>query len=148
MKATGIVRKIDELGRVVLPIELRRTMNLDVRDPVEIFLDGDSIVLRKYEAACLFCGGTHNLTSFRGKQICAECVRQLQEKLAYLGFLRTDRVTGRFTDSTTEAVRAYQEARGLRIIGVANRETQQLLEEEYNRTYQNDPNIWSVVDDE
>ena len=80
MKATGIVRKIDELGRVVLPIELRRTMNLDVRDPVEIFLEGDSIVLRKYEAACLFCGGTHNLTAFRGKQICAECLRQLQEK--------------------------------------------------------------------
>jgi len=80
MKATGIVRKIDELGRVVLPIELRRTMNLDVRDPVEIFLDGDSIVLRKYEAACLFCGGTHNLISFRGKQICGECLRQLQEK--------------------------------------------------------------------
>ncbi len=80
MKATGIVRKIDELGRVVLPIELRRTMNLDVRDPVEIFLEGDSIVLRKYETACLFCGGTHNLTSFRGKQICAECLRQLREK--------------------------------------------------------------------
>ena len=80
MKATGIVRKIDELGRVVLPIELRRTMNLVVRDPVEIFLEGDSIVLRKYEAACLFCGGTHNLTSFRGKQICAECLRQLREK--------------------------------------------------------------------
>ena len=80
MKATGIVRKIDELGRVVLPIELRRTMNLEVRDPVEIFLEGDSIVLRKYEAACLFCGGTHNLTSFRGKQICAEGLRQLREK--------------------------------------------------------------------
>ena len=80
MKATGIVRKIDELGRVVLPIELRRTMNLEVRDPVEIFLDGDSIVLRKYETACLFCGGTHNLTTFRGKQICGECLRQLQEK--------------------------------------------------------------------
>ncbi|MBQ3275489.1 MAG: AbrB/MazE/SpoVT family DNA-binding domain-containing protein [Oscillospiraceae bacterium] len=80
MKATGIVRKIDELGRVVLPIELRRTMNLEVRDPVEIFLDGDSIVLRKYEAACLFCGGIHNLTTFRGKQICGECLRQLQEK--------------------------------------------------------------------
>ena len=80
MKATGIVRKIDELGRVVLPIELRRTMNLEVRDPVEIFLDGDSIVLRKYENACLFCGGSHNLTTFRGKQICGECLRQLQEK--------------------------------------------------------------------
>ena len=80
MKATGIVRKIDELGRVVLPIELRRTMNLEVWDPVEIFLDGDSIVLRKYESACLFCGGTHNLTSFRGKQICGDCLRQLKEK--------------------------------------------------------------------
>ena len=80
MKATGIVRRIDELGRVVLPIELRRTMNLEVRDPVEIFLDGESIVLRKYEAACLFCGGTHNLTSFRGKPVCSDCLRQFREK--------------------------------------------------------------------
>ena len=75
-------------------------------------------------------------------------MRQLQARLAYLGFLRSDLVTGRFTDSTTEALRAYQEARGLRVIGVANRETQQLLEEEFNRTYQNDPNTWSVVDDD
>ena len=80
MKATGIVRKIDELGRVVLPIELRRTMNLEVRDPVEIFMDGDSIVLRKYEAACLFCGGTRQLTVFRGKQVCADCWKLLREK--------------------------------------------------------------------
>ena len=79
MKATGIVRKIDELGRVVLPIELRRTMNLEVRDPVEIFLEGESIILRKYEAACLFCGGTRNLTAFRGKQIFGECLRQLRD---------------------------------------------------------------------
>ena len=80
MKATGIVRRIDELGRVVLPIELRRTMNLEVRDPVEIFMEGESIVLRKYEAACLFCGGGHQLTTFRGKQICGDCLRQLREK--------------------------------------------------------------------
>ena len=80
MKATGIVRRIDELGRVVLPIELRRTMHLEVRDPVEIFMEGDAIVLRKYEAACLFCGGGHQLTTFRGKQICGECMRQLREK--------------------------------------------------------------------
>ena len=80
MKATGIVRRIDELGRVVLPIELRRTMNLEVRDPVEIFMEGDSIVLRKYEASCLFCGGSHQLTTFRGKQICSDCLRQLREK--------------------------------------------------------------------
>ena len=80
MKATGIVRKIDELGRVVLPIELRRTMNLEVRDPVEIFMEGDSIVLRKYEAACLFCGGRRQMTVFKGKQICADCMRQLREE--------------------------------------------------------------------
>ena len=80
MKSTGIVRKIDELGRVVLPIELRRTMNLEVRDPVEIFMEGDSIVLRKYEASCLFCGGIRQLTVFRGKQICSDCLRQLKEK--------------------------------------------------------------------
>ena len=79
MKATGIVRKIDELGRVVLPIELRRTMNLEVRDPVEIFMDGDTIVLRKYEASCVFCGGSHQLTLFRGKQVCSDCLRQLRE---------------------------------------------------------------------
>lgn len=79
MKATGIVRRIDELGRVVLPIELRRTMNLEVRDPVEIFMDGESIVLKKYEAACVFCGGSRQLTLFRGKQVCAECLRQLRE---------------------------------------------------------------------
>ena len=80
MKATGIVRKIDELGRVVLPIELRRTLNLEVRDPVEIFMEGDAIVLRKSEAACLLCGGTRQLTVFRGKQICADCLKQLREK--------------------------------------------------------------------
>lgn len=79
MKSTGIVRRIDELGRVVLPIELRRTMNLEVRDPVEIFMEGDAIVLKKYEASCLFCGGNHQLTEFRGKQICGECVRRIRE---------------------------------------------------------------------
>jgi transcriptional pleiotropic regulator of transition state genes len=80
MRATGIVRKIDELGRIVLPIELRRTMNLNERDPVEIFLEGESIVLRKYEAACVFCGDTHGLVSFQGKQVCGSCLRQLREK--------------------------------------------------------------------
>ena len=80
MKSTGIVRRIDELGRVVLPIELRRTMNLEVRDPVEIYMEGDSIVLRKYEAACLFCGGNHQVTTFRGKPVCLDCLRQLREK--------------------------------------------------------------------
>ncbi len=78
MKATGIVRKIDELGRVVLPVELRRTLGLEVRDPVEILVENDTIVLRKYLPACVFCGGTKNVTAFRGKLICAECRRQLR----------------------------------------------------------------------
>lgn len=78
MKATGIVRRIDELGRVVLPIELRRTMNLEVRDPVEIFMEGDSIVLRKYEAACLFCGGRRQIMDFKGKKICSDCLQELR----------------------------------------------------------------------
>ena len=85
MKSTGIVRRIDDLGRVVLPVELRRTLNLEVRDPVEIFIvhifiDGDAIVLRKYDAACLFCGAPRDLLSYRGKQICRSCLRQLREE--------------------------------------------------------------------
>ena len=81
MKSTGIVRRIDELGRIVLPVELRRTLNLEVRDPVEIFIDGDAIVLRKYDAACLFCGGTRELLSYRGKQICRSCLQRMREEI-------------------------------------------------------------------
>ena len=80
MKSTGIIRRIDGLGRVVLPIELRRTLDLDIKDPVEIFVEGESIVLRKYEAACIFCGGIKAVTSFRGRLVCADCLRQLREK--------------------------------------------------------------------
>lgn len=77
-----------------------------------------------------------------------EKVRQLQEKLAYLGFLDSAHVTGRFGDATTEAVRAYQEARGLRVNGIANMETQLLLDPEYTQKYENDGSVWTVVDDE
>ena len=55
MKSTGIVRKVDELGRIVLPIELRRTMGIDVKDALEIYVEGDTIMLRKYEPSCVFC---------------------------------------------------------------------------------------------
>lgn len=79
MKATGIVRKVDELGRIVLPIELRRNLDIEERDPLEIYLDGDRIVLQKYESACLFCGATNGLTSYRGKNICRECLRSLNK---------------------------------------------------------------------
>ena len=78
MKATGIVRKVDELGRIVLPIELRRTLNIDIKDPVEIFVDGDSIMLKKYEPACIFCGSSDNVRQVIGKNICAACIEELR----------------------------------------------------------------------
>lgn len=77
MKSIGIVRKIDELGRIVLPIELRRTLNIDIKDPVEIFIEGDLIILKKYEPACIFCGEAANVENFRGKNICKSCAKEL-----------------------------------------------------------------------
>ena len=61
MKATGIVRKVDELGRIVLPIELRRTLDIEIKDPIEIYVDGDYILLKKYEPACVFCGNAKDV---------------------------------------------------------------------------------------
>ena len=78
MKATGIVRKVDELGRIVLPIELRRTLNIRHEDPIEIFVDGDYIMLKKYEPACIFCGNAKDVITIRGKNVCAECLQQIK----------------------------------------------------------------------
>lgn len=77
MKATGIVRKVDELGRIVLPVELRRTLDIDVRDPLEIHLDGDHIVLQKHERACVFCGAERGLSTYMGKNICRDCAAKI-----------------------------------------------------------------------
>lgn len=80
MKATGIVRKVDELGRIVLPIELRRNLNIEIKDPLEIFVDGDSIVLKAYRPCCVFCGEGENVVSYMGKNVCKACIEQLKEK--------------------------------------------------------------------
>ena len=80
MKATGIVRKVDELGRIVLPIELRRTLDIAERDPLEIYVDGASIVLSKYQPACIFCGDSKEITLFKGKNICTSCLKELGGK--------------------------------------------------------------------
>ncbi len=80
IKSTGIVRKVDELGRVVIPIELRRTLNIAEKDALEIFVDADQIVLKKYEFACTFCGSTELMQTFRGKNICGTCLEQIAEK--------------------------------------------------------------------
>ena len=73
MKSTGIVRKVDELGRIVLPIELRRTLNINEKDSLEIFVDNDKIVLQKYEPACIFCGSADDVVNYKGRNVCAEC---------------------------------------------------------------------------
>lgn len=79
MKATGIVRKVDELGRIVLPIELRRTLDIAEKDELEIYVDGTSIVLSKYQSFCIFCGGKDEITSFMGKNVCKSCIQHLSE---------------------------------------------------------------------
>lgn len=80
MKSTGIVRKVDELGRIVLPIELRRTLDISERDALEIYVDGASIVLKKYQPACIFCDDAKDVTTYKGKNICAKCLKELKEK--------------------------------------------------------------------
>ena len=80
MKSTGIVRKVDELGRIVLPIEMRRTLDIAEKDALEIYVDGESIILRKYQAACVFCDSTKNIVDFKGRNVCADCIAKLSEK--------------------------------------------------------------------
>ena len=77
MKSTGIIRKLDELGRVVIPIELRNIFNLSEKDPLVIYVDGSSIILKKYEVNCIFCGKSDNLKEFKDKQICSSCLGKL-----------------------------------------------------------------------
>ena len=79
MKSTGIVRKVDELGRIVLPIELRRTLDIAEKDSLEIYMDGPSIILKKYQPACIFCDDARDVIVFRGKNICPKCIKALQE---------------------------------------------------------------------
>ena len=78
MKSTGIVRKVDELGRVVLPIELRRTFNIAERDALEIYTEEGMIILKKYEPTCIFCGDAREIETFKGKNICRKCRRELR----------------------------------------------------------------------
>ena len=79
MKSTGIVRKIDDLGRIVLPIELRRTLNIAERDSIEIYVDEDQIILKKYLPTCVFCGNSENLSDFKDKIVCESCIKELKK---------------------------------------------------------------------
>lgn len=79
MKNTGIVRKIDELGRVTLPIEIRRTLNIEEKDPIEIFVEEGAIILKKYQASCTFCGNTEGNVLFGEKYICDKCRKAIKK---------------------------------------------------------------------
>ena len=79
MKSTGIVRKLDELGRVVIPKEIRNKLDIEEKDPIEIFADGNSIVLKKFEENCIFCNSTKNLVKFKDKQICQKCIEKIKD---------------------------------------------------------------------
>lgn len=81
MKSTGIVRKVDELGRIVLPIEMRRTLDIAERDSLEIYVEGESIILKKYQPACVFCENTKDVINFMGKNVCPECISKLKARL-------------------------------------------------------------------
>jgi len=80
MKSTGIVRKVDELGRIVLPIELRRTLDIAERDALEIFVSDDTIMMKKYQPTCIFCDGAKNITTYKGKNVCTACISGLKDR--------------------------------------------------------------------
>ncbi len=79
MKSTGIVRKVDELGRIVLPIELRRTLDIAERDALEIYVEGSTIILKKYEPACIFCGDARDVITYKGRNVCRTCLDSMQK---------------------------------------------------------------------
>ena len=77
MKSTGIVRKVDQLGRVVIPMELRKTLGIGIKDSLEIFMDSDKIIFQKYEPACIFCDSADDVVNFKNKNICGECFSEM-----------------------------------------------------------------------
>lgn len=77
MKSTGIVRELDSLGRVVLPMEMRKTMMIEKDTPLEIYVEGENIILHKYEPACLFCGSSEGMISYQGRKVCSACLAEL-----------------------------------------------------------------------
>lgn len=77
MKSTGIVRRVDALGRIVLPMELRNHLDISARDSLEIFIDGSNIILKKYQPECTFCNSADDVLDFKGKKVCKKCIEEL-----------------------------------------------------------------------
>ncbi len=80
MKSTGVVRKIDEMGRVVIPMEIRKTLDIKDGDSLEIFTDNDNIIFHKYQPSCTFCGSCDSIQFYLGKRICSDCIERLKEQ--------------------------------------------------------------------
>lgn len=78
MKSTGIVRKVDPLGRVVLPIELRRTLQINEKDELQIYVEGDKVILQKHKPVCLLCGSSDKTKEYKGKLICSSCIEYIK----------------------------------------------------------------------
>lgn len=81
MKSTGVVRKLDDLGRIVIPIELRRTMDISLRDTLEIFVEDEKIVLKKYHPACIFCNDARDVVPYKDKLVCKRCLEEMKRDL-------------------------------------------------------------------
>ena len=81
MKSTGVVRKVDELGRIELPISIRQTMDINEKDPLEIFIDENRIILQKYQPACVFCNNADRVVYFNNKRICQDCLEKIKTQL-------------------------------------------------------------------
>jgi transcriptional pleiotropic regulator of transition state genes len=81
MKSTGIVRKVDELGRIVLPIELRKVLHIEVRDALEIFVDEGKIILKKYEPADIFTGSMEDLIEYKGKKVSKQSIIEMAKQI-------------------------------------------------------------------
>ncbi len=81
MKLTGIVRKVDELGRIVIPKEIRTVMDIKEKDAIEIFTTSDQIILQKYQPACIFCNNVEDVIYFSGKRVCTNCIEKLKQEL-------------------------------------------------------------------
>ena len=77
MKSLGTVRHVDELGRIVLPIETRKRLGLEPKDPVEIFVEKDRVIIKKYEPTCVFCGSADNVIIYKDKKVCKSCISDL-----------------------------------------------------------------------
>jgi len=80
VKSTGVVRKVDELGRIVLPIELKRSLDIAEKDALEIYVDGEQVILKKYQPACVFCGEARDISNYKGKNICSKCMKDIKER--------------------------------------------------------------------